>query len=74
VRYVNPDAENGAGTGLLSKLAFWRDEDRDKPDQYRIQLSEAGANTDVTVLNKDGVAEDSGDAKRILKLLYEQLK
>jgi len=74
VRYVNPDAENGAGTGLLSKLAFWRGEDSDKPDQYRIQLSEAGANTDVTVLNKDGVAEDSGDAKRILKLLYEQLK
>jgi len=26
------------------------------------------------VLNKAGVAEDSGDAKRILKLLYEQLK
>jgi outer membrane protein assembly factor BamC len=74
VRYVNPDAENGAGTGLLSKLAFWRGEDSDKPDQYRIQLSEAGTNTDVTVLNKDGVAEDSGDAKRILKLLYEQLK
>jgi outer membrane protein assembly factor BamC len=59
---------------LLSKLAFWRDEDSDKPDQYRIQLSETGTNTDVTVLNKDGVAEDSGDAKRILKLLYEQLK
>ena len=74
VRYVNPDAENGAGIGLLSKLAFWRGEDSDKPDQYRIQLSEAGTNTDVTVLNKDGVAEDSGDAKRILKLLYEQLK
>ena len=74
VRYVNPEAENGAGTGLLSKLAFWRDEDSDKPGQYRIQLSEAGANTDVTVLNKDGVAEDSSDAKRILKLLYEQLK
>jgi outer membrane protein assembly factor BamC len=74
VRYVNPEAENGAGTGLLSKLAFWRDEDSDKPGQYRIQLSEAGTNTDVTVLNKDGVVEDSGDAKRILKLLYEQLK
>jgi outer membrane protein assembly factor BamC len=74
VRYVNPDAENGAGTGLLSKLAFWRGEDSDKPDQYRIQLSEAGTNTDVTVLNKYGLAEDSGDAKRILKLLYEQLK
>ena len=74
VRYINPDAENGAGTGLLSKLAFWRDEESDKPDQYRIQLSEAGSNTNVSVLNKDGAEEDSGDAKRILKLLYEQLK
>lgn len=75
VRYINPDADNGtAGTGLLSKLAFWRDEDSNKPDQYRIQLSDAGDYTDVQVLNKDGAPEDSGDANRILKLLYEQLK
>ncbi|HKX52338.1 MAG TPA: outer membrane protein assembly factor BamC [Nitrosospira sp.] len=74
VRYINSDTESGGGTGLLSKLAFWRDEESDKPDQYRIQLSEAGPNTNVSVLNKDGVADDSGDAKRILKLLYEQLK
>jgi outer membrane protein assembly factor BamC len=75
VRYINPDVDNGtAGAGLLSKLAFWRDEESSKPDQYRIQLSEAGDYTDVQVLNKDGAAEDSGDAGRILKLLYEQLK
>ncbi len=30
--------------------------------------------TEVKVLNKEGVAEKSGDAKRILTLLYEQLK
>jgi outer membrane protein assembly factor BamC len=77
VRYVNPDEDSGVGKGpkgILSKLLFWRDEDSDKPGQYRIQLSEAGPSTDVKVLDKDGVAEKSSDASRILKLLYDQLK
>jgi outer membrane protein assembly factor BamC len=37
-------------------------------------LSEAGDSTEVKVLNKDGEPEKSGNASRILKLLYEQLK
>lgn len=78
VRYINPDADSGAGPGLLSRLAFWRDEEEEKQkDQYRIQLSEAGAageSTDVSVMNRDGEPATSGDASRILKLLYEQLK
>jgi outer membrane protein assembly factor BamC len=78
VRYVNPDEDSGAGTGakgFLSKLIFWRQgEDTDQPGQYRIQLSEAGQATDVKVLNKEGAAEKSSDATRILKLLYDQLK
>jgi outer membrane protein assembly factor BamC len=78
VRYINPDVDSGAGRGMLSKLLFWRDEkDLEKRDQYRIQLSEAGAageNTDVKVLNSEGEPEKSSDANRILKLLHEQLK
>ncbi|HET7062015.1 MAG TPA: outer membrane protein assembly factor BamC [Nitrosospira sp.] len=78
VRYVNPDEDSGAGTGakgLLSKLIFWsQGEDTDQPGQYRIQLSEAGQATDVKVLNKEGGAEKSSDATKILKLLYDQLK
>ncbi len=77
VRYVNPDADSGTGggTGFISKFFFWRNaEDPDKPGQYRIQLSEAGESTEVKVLNKEGDPEKSGDATRILKLLYEQLK
>ena len=78
VRYINPDVDSGAGRGILSKLLFWRDEkDDEKRDQYRIQLSEAGAageNTDVKVLNSEGEPEKSSDANRILKLLHEQLK
>ena len=37
----------------------------DKPDQYRIQLSEAGAATEVKVLNNDGEAEKSDISGRI---------
>ena len=57
VRYINPDADNKTGGGLLSKLLFWRDENADSADQYRVQLSEAGAATEVKVLNKDGTAD-----------------
>ncbi|WP_244859506.1 outer membrane protein assembly factor BamC [Nitrosospira sp. NRS527] len=77
VRYINPDVDSGAGPGLLSKLLFWRDEKDEKRDQFRIQLSEAGAageSTDVKVLNSEGEPEKSSDANRILKLLHEQLK
>lgn len=75
VRYINPDADNKTGGGLLSKLLFWRDENADSADQYRVQLSEAGAAaTEVKVLNKDGEAEKSSTSSRILGLLYEQLK
>jgi outer membrane protein assembly factor BamC len=69
VRYINPDADNKTGGGLLSKLLFWRDENADSADQYRVQLSEAGAGTEVKVLNKDGGAEKSGTSSRILGLL-----
>jgi outer membrane protein assembly factor BamC len=75
VRYVNPESDGAKAAGFLSKLFFWRsEEEADKLGQYRIQLSEAGAGTEVKVLNKEGAAEKSGDAKRILTLLYEQLK
>ena len=70
VRYINPDADNKTGGGLLSKLLFWRDENADSADQYRVQLSEAGAATEVKVLNKDGTADKSDTSSRILSLLY----
>nr|WP_051049084.1 outer membrane protein assembly factor BamC [Nitrosospira lacus] len=75
VRYINPDVDNRtAGSSMLSKLLFWRDDAADKPDQYRIQLSEADAGSEVKVLNKDGEPEKSATAGRILNLLFEQLK
>lgn len=74
VRYIDPDVDSGVATGLLSKLAFWRDEADEKPGKYHILLSEAGAGTEVKVLNTDGEPEKSRNASRILKLLYEELK
>jgi outer membrane protein assembly factor BamC len=75
VRYINPDVDNGtSGSSILSKILFWRDEKTDKSDRYRIQLSEAGAGTEVKVLNNEGEPEKSSTAGRILNLLHEQLK
>lgn len=75
VRYINPDADTGTeGGGFLSKLLFWRSDATDKPDQYRIQVGEAGAGSDVKVFSKDGERDKSDSAGRMLNLLYEQLK
>ena len=79
VRYINPDEETrkaGEGKGLLSRLAFWKsDADSDaSSEKYQIKISEVGLNSEAKVLNADGLTEDSDTAKRILNLLYEQLK
>ncbi len=77
VRYADPDLESrkaGEGEGILSRLAFWRSDTDSKAERYRIQVSEVGANSEIKVLNQDGVSEESGATNRILGLLYEQLK
>lgn len=77
VRYADPDLESrkaGEGEGILSRLAFWRSDTDSKAERYRIQVSEVGANSEIKVLNQDGVSEESGATNRILRLLYEQLK
>lgn len=78
VRYADPDYESrkaSEGEGILSKLAFWRSDADSKAERYRIQVSEVGANSEIKVLNQDGIPDESGAAtNRILNLLYEQLK
>ena len=79
VRYISPGEEihkADKGKGLLSKLAFWsNDTDKDSTaEKYQIKISEVSLNSEVSVLNTDGVTEESETAKRILNLLYEQLK
>ena len=76
VRYVDPDLDGKKDDkGFLSKLAFWKGDGKNsKPEQYRIQVVASSEGSTVTVLNKDGAAEKSDTASRILNLLMEQLK
>ena len=77
VRYIDSDVDNNANEskGFFAKLnPFGGSEKKVTPEQYRIQVNEAGAVSEIGVLGKDGTSEKSGTADRILKLLYEQLK
>jgi outer membrane protein assembly factor BamC len=55
---------------------FWKGGAADKPAQaqYRIQVKTTGETTTVQVLTREGGIDRSETSKRILGLLYEQLK
>ena len=79
VRYVDPkiDGQQGADKdkGFLSKLAFWKsDTNPIKAEQYRVVVKEANSISEVQVQNKDGQEDNSDTGRRILSLLYDQLK
>jgi outer membrane protein assembly factor BamC len=75
VRYVNPADEAKSSPGFLSKLKFWGSDDKiASAAQYRIEVAGDATGSVVTVLNKDGRAERSESAGKIVALLYEQLK
>ncbi|MBT9497141.1 MULTISPECIES: outer membrane protein assembly factor BamC [Zoogloea] len=79
VRYVDPEADvkKGNEDGLLSKLAFWRSTDA-KPvsggSQYRIYVKGPDATSTVQVLTREGGTDTSASARKILSLLFQQLK
>jgi outer membrane protein assembly factor BamC len=77
VRYVDPTKDGGtaSGGGFLSKLAFWRSTSEPaKAEQYRVLVQQGGEASRVQVLSKDGTPDSGGTSKRILSLLYDQLK
>jgi len=75
VRFADPD---GGATkpqeGFLDKLKFWKSEPKDKPEQYRVLITEADPNSFVTVQNPSGGPEKSTTGDKILSLLKDQLK
>jgi len=73
VRYSDPDAPKTTTGDWLSKLMFWRD-NTPKPEQYRIQVNEAGTQSVVLVQDPNGAPEKSQNSEKILALLQEQLK
>ena len=77
VRYVDPDADNKSPKkGFLSGLAFWRSDD--KPalggSEYRLRVQGQGDSSRVTVMTREGGADNSETAKRMLGLLQNELR
>jgi outer membrane protein assembly factor BamC len=73
VRYDDP--LNKEEKGMLSRLAFWRDDEEiDSETPYEVRLQEDGEVTRVVVLDGKGQPERSGTGTRILTLLQEQIR
>ena len=75
VRYADPESDMAVkdrDRGFFGKL--FGGESKLKAEQYRVQVSTAGTASQVNVLTKDGAADASKTAQRILSLLHEQLK
>jgi outer membrane protein assembly factor BamC len=73
VRYSNPDLE-AKEKGWLDKLKFWKTDDKDKPEQYRVVVTQADPSSVVTVQDPTGAADKSANGDKILALLQDQLK
>ena len=73
VRYGNPDLAAGKQKGFLDKLQFWKD-DKEKPEQYQIVVTQADPNSVVTIQDPKGAADKSANGDKILALLQDQLK
>ena len=75
VRYADPEAEKDP-RGVLTRI--FSNDSKVRAEQYRVQIAQTGdanqASSQVSVLNKDGAADTSRTAQRILTLLQEQLK
>lgn len=79
VRYIDPEADAETRKknegGFVDKLMFWRTPPKSAQPQYRIHVADSGAGlSQVTVQNSTGGPEASSTGKRILSLLFEQLK
>ena len=78
VRYVDPEADlrTKQSEGFLSKLAFWRSAKDEVPagSEYRLFVKAEGDASVVNVLTREGGADTSDTARRMLGLLQQQLR
>ena len=78
VRFSDPDADmarKDKEKGFLSKIfSFWKTDDKDKPEQYRIKIVETSPQSTVSVQDPSGNPDRTQASDRILALLREQLK
>lgn len=78
VRYVDPEQDGGKkdDKGFLSKLMFWKGKaDPMQNMQFRVLVKGFGEDSStVQVLTREGGVDKTDTSKKILGLLYEQLK
>ncbi len=78
VRYADPESEmtrKDGERGVLARLFdFGSKDSKVKAEQFRVQVRQDASGSRINVLNKDGGAESSKTAQRILALLHDQLK
>ena len=76
VRYADPDADvaKARDQGWLAKLMFWKQDEKDRPEQYRIKVIETAPTSVVTVQDPKGDQDRSATGERILAMLREQLR
>jgi outer membrane protein assembly factor BamC len=79
VRYADTDSSDmkrkDGEKGLLSKLAFWKSDDAGvKAEQYRVHIRQFAGKCVVQVLTKEGAQANTQTTRRIVALLYEQLR
>ena len=77
VRYIDPMIDNKqpeSQAGWFARLKLFGNSDPKKAEQFRIQVKDADTGAQVNVLNKEGTPENSDTARKILTLLYDQLK
>jgi outer membrane protein assembly factor BamC len=77
VRYVNPEKDaldTNKEQGFLSRLIFGKSKTIGPTEQYRVLVKDLKEISEVQVLNKDGAADPSDAARKILGLLHDQLK
>jgi outer membrane protein assembly factor BamC len=76
VRYIDPEIDNASkkDEGMFSNLAFWRSKKAQTSPQLQIVVIEAGEKSRVSVTGTDGKPADPDSQKRIINLLYKDLK
>ncbi|ABI57815.1 outer membrane protein assembly factor BamC [Alkalilimnicola ehrlichii MLHE-1] len=74
IRY-DPHAEEGAPErGFLDRFAFWREDEPEGPQPYRLLLESRTGGSQLVVETVDGAPIDEDLAQRLLALLSEQMR
>jgi len=75
VRYADPEANTKKDKSFLSKLAFWKSDDKKSQAlRYQIRVKGDESKTQAEVFMDNGSPAKNDTGSRIATLLYEQLK